>query len=1472
MPQITNRPTEAGKANWLRFGFLLGLLVLGLAALIVSGPAAAEEDVVELAPDTVRGVVWDDANGNGLREADESLLDGINVQLQALVELSGDSAAEPVWRTVARDETRTTAGRYEFAHVPDGLYYVQFGRPVGSVLTKRDASDDTKDSDVDRSSGRTVAFSVVRQSGNGYEWDAGFVSRGTISGSVWLDTDANGWRVLEPGTPGVKVELLRFTGGVVSTQFTQTALAPNGEYSGRYEFKDVPPGDYQVRFSAPPGFGFTQTRDADAKWGGGSDVSMSVFQQDFEINARRQPSVADQQTGESPLLALGSDDLLVRAKASAGLVRVFNVPVTSGEGAIGDYVWIDENDDGIQGDNEPSVDQIAVDLLSAVDGQRLQSTHSDAEGHYGFHGLPPGPYILRFTPPSRHTFTAPDRSLASVDSDVNPFTWQTEVLILRAGRVDMDVDAGLVPGGSISDLVWLDVNPQDGLQNEDEVGVSGISLTLQRQDEDGRWLSGTTRSTTTDSFGRYAFDGLPSGTYKVIANMAELVTRSRGVTDADVGDDDGRDSDFIRFEKTAQTKSITIDGDAISHIDLGLTDAKGGPGTDRLRGAIAGIVWDDDDDGDGWRASSEGGIHGVRVVLQRVVEDDPDTEVVDRGHEFVGRTLTDTNGQYQFNLLPPGNYSVTVVPWGRWQFSPRDADVADRYDSDVNWFGWTGPFALGPGTLVKMDAGLTWDPHASRSTSVPVGPASITVFVWSDRDHDGVQNDGPDSGVEDVVVRLVGVDGPSVDRVYEDTTNIDGYAKFSLVTPGWYEIEIGSSERFELTKLDVGDDRRDSDVSDSTRRSHRFRVLGGDLIETVDAGLFELFGTITGLVWRDEGGQLGVQDRGEPIMELVDVELIRRDGSRVHVTSTGVDGRYGFRDVPNGDYQVRFLVPRGGVFTAMDVGGDDAKDSDAHQSFGLTNLITIAGGSEHHHVDAGITFGPGTYRYQTDASGSFEVFVWSDDDASGTQDQGEAGLPNVEVALYREGKSFPIVAAVTATDGLLVFRGLAAGDYYLEVVPPQGYTLSHSGAGDNSGADSDIDPGAGRSRTIHLKVGERIDYIDAGLFVPNQISGIVWDDDGDGIREPGEPGRKKVTVDVVLLDGSDVARVETDAEGRYEVRKLPPGEYRVRVWAPEDQVFSPMDQGVTPGGDAVDSDVDSEGMSKAIPFDDTGLSETVDAGLHPQSHSSLDFGTSPIRGHAWIDWNSNGLRDVGEPARSDVVVRLLDEQGNELASQVTLDAAAGQALAGAYAFLDVPAGRYQIAVEGPNGPLTLTAANVGFDAHDSDFNPASGRTAIFEYDGREAIVADVGVMPDTAQVRGLVWREQVVDGVRGGGEAGIGGVTVLLLDAQNQIVSQTVTDASGGYLFEVSPGRYQVRFVANSTMRWTLAGRGDGDRNSDVESATGMTEWIVIEAGTTVVLDAGAVQLIDSSPHGEWEFADGPPPSGGTDIAELVAA
>ena len=108
---------------------------------------------------------------------------------------------------------------------------------------------------------------------------------------------------------------------------------------------------------------------------------------------------------------------------------------------IGNRVWNDEDQNGIQEAWENGIGGVCVNLYDA-NRQLLQQTTTDTNGYYGFN-VDPGTYHVAFAKPEGMEFTSKDVLNDEQDSDVDPATGWTDLLNVSSSL--LSVDAGLIP-------------------------------------------------------------------------------------------------------------------------------------------------------------------------------------------------------------------------------------------------------------------------------------------------------------------------------------------------------------------------------------------------------------------------------------------------------------------------------------------------------------------------------------------------------------------------------------------------------------------------------------------------------------------------------------------------------------------------------------------------------------------------------------------------------------------------------------------------------------------------------------------------------------------------------------------------------------------------------------------------------------------------------------------------------------------
>ena len=560
-------------------------------------------------------------------------------------------------------------------------------------------------------------------------------------------------------------------------------------------------------------------------------------------------------------------------------------------------------------------------------------------------------------------------------------------------------------------------------------------------------------------------------------------------------------------------------------------------------------------------------------------------------------------------------------------------------------------------------------------------------------------------------------------------------------------------------------------------------------------------------VWEDKNAN-GVQDAGEAGIANVVVQLKDGAGTVVASATTDANGGYHF-DVNPGTYSVTVVTPNGYTATAANQGGDAAKDSNIDAA-GNMAPVTLAPGETNSSLDAGL------YR-----AAELGDRVWFDANKNGVQDAGESGVAGVKVTLLDASGNAVGSPLVTDANGNYLFTNLKPGAYSVQFDKtslPAGYAFTGQDQGGDDLRDSDASAIDGKTAQVLLASGDSNHSLDAGIVaLPASLGDRVWHDANlNGVQDAGEAGISGVTVQLKNAAGSVIGSTVTDATGYYNF-SVDAGTYSVAVVAPPGYLSTVKDAA---GNDALDSDINAAGQSALV---------TVAAG---QNYKDLDAGlykTASIGDRVWLDANGNGTQDAGEAGMGGVKVNLYNAAGAVVASATT-DAS------GNYLFSNLVPGNYYLGFVPPAG-YNFTKADVGGYATDSDVNPATGLTTtmIALKSGDVQLDWDAGLVkcaPVTGSIGNRVWEDNNYNGVQEAGELGVAGVKVNLLNASNQIIATTTTNASGNYLFDnLVAGSYKVAVVRPSGFYYTKANVGNDASDSDVDTSTGRSGLINLAAG-----------------------------------------
>ena len=489
--------------------------------------------------------------------------------------------------------------------------------------------------------------------------------------------------------------------------------------------------------------------------------------------------------------------------------------------------------------------------------------------------------------------------------------------------------------------------------------------------------------------------------------------------------------------------------------------------------------------------------------------------------------------------------------------------------------------------------------------------------------------------------------------------------------------------------------------------------------------------------------------------------------------------------------------------------------------------------------------------------------VWLDANNNGLVDEDESGVADVPVRLLQNGAE--VATKRTNSAGHYVFTGLAAGDYVVEVSGPLGLVTSTGINGGLSGPfepasdpdndRNDDDNGSLRGTVVAaaaVTIGgtepsddgqlsglgdttpnARSNYsVDFGFFTPASLGDkVYYDTNKDGIQDDSETGVANVTVRLLDAAGNEIARTQTNSDGRYVFENLIPGSYVVEFvpsTIPPCTQFTKQDV----GDDAKDSDAGTNGRTGATTLKAGDAVRTVDAGVMCVRASLGDT--------VWFDTNGNGQQDTNEAGVPAVTVRLYNADGAQVGEQITDSS-------GRYRFGDLAPSRYMVEfVVGslPTG-FALTSVDAGADVTDSDADPKTGKTISYSLAPSENNpTIDAGIVSLKAALGDTVWFDEDGNGVQDSNEKGVPNVKVDVVDASGAVVGSTITDAAGKYIFtNLNAGAYVVVFDSTtlpSGYEWTASNVGADGTDSDVDPANGRTATSTLKAGDVdLTLDGG---------------------------------
>ena len=792
-------------------------------------------------------------------------------------------------------------------------------------------------------------------------------------------------------------------------------------------------------------------------------------------------------------------------------------------------------------DGDKPFEGVTVRLLDA-DGNPVKdssgadiTTKTDADGKYTFTRLPLGSYKVEVVP-GEAKVDGTDVNLADYKqtygygsstsrSQVGQGKLVTPAPIeLTAGAPNATkIDFAFVKPVSLGNFVWFDAN-KDGIQDADEVGVAGVTVTLDGQldmdvvvDADGNLV----KPLTTDANGKYVFTNLlPSDygvTFTIPAGYYETVRTA--------GDDRSVDSDG------AQTWLRLKQGQDDMTVDLGLI-ADGTIGDT--------LFWDVDNNGGSEPSGADKPLAGVTVKL---------TYTTPAGVEKTLTTVTDENGKYSFKDLAPGDYVVTVdkaslatvCPECTAQTHAPSGDLTAAVGQELSL---TSKVTLSPGAMTNNNQDWAFTGVANTAivkaiadpAEVPAGgftPGTSVTYTLT------VTNEGP-SPATGVIAQDKLPSGVTFVSAQGDGTYDAASGKWDL---SGEVIEKGATRTLRITV--TIDASAAGSVVTNTATIEKQDQIGDKKPDNTSSVPLTAGYTIAGKLYNDANASFS-SDNGENPYSGVTVALLKKDGTPVldkdgnPVTAvTDAEGKYSFAGLPLGEYKVSVVDPTSGPLAGT-------KPTEAYTGRYKTSADVTIAEATGSVIDVNFGFVK---------PASVGDYTWMDVNRDGLQDSDEPALPGVTVTLMRadgsavtDASGNPVAAVTTDANGKYVFENLLPGDYKVSFQAPAGYEATTSDAGDDRAADSN-----GASASVTLVQGQTDDTIDFGAVGTGVIGDQLFVDvnqNGGNAPDAGDKVLPGVKVTLVWTGPGGITRTyetTTDADGKYKFENLLPGEYKVSV-------------------------------------------------------------------------------------------------------------------------------------------------------------------------------------------------------------------------------------------------------------------------------------------------------------------------------------
>lgn len=416
--------------------------------------------------------VWQDFNANGQQDPGEPGIEDYPVYLFLL----GTGGGLPAENGTLIDSTLTDEnGNYAFLGLEPGTYSILFIEPPGGIRTLANSGNDATDSDGDPDmDGMTEPYTLAPGEYN-MTVDAGFFAQPGAAivdpcnclNNNTNDSDGQFSEILEiTADPGQTWTILE-NQNMFLLESEDPPVPPIPVPVGT-TLEEVSPGVYAIEFRLVDEFVYSSTLTNGV-------FTLTISNQCFYPTIRFEDNLPDtvcQFEGPLELTAVASipgiveyavngeviteldPSLLVIGENTISATLIPDDPeecltlterkiivIENCDAKIGDFVWNDLDNDGIQDPGEPGIPNVQA-IVTSQDGTYMDQTTTDETGMYMF-AVPPGTYKVTFVPPTGFGPSLDNRGTDDeLDSDMDPNTFMTPFYTVGPDQTDFSIDAG----------------------------------------------------------------------------------------------------------------------------------------------------------------------------------------------------------------------------------------------------------------------------------------------------------------------------------------------------------------------------------------------------------------------------------------------------------------------------------------------------------------------------------------------------------------------------------------------------------------------------------------------------------------------------------------------------------------------------------------------------------------------------------------------------------------------------------------------------------------------------------------------------------------------------------------------------------------------------------------------------------------------------------------------------------------------